>query len=563
VTPGKTEKEAKDAFDGSLAQLGEVLKKELQCDQYSCDEGTGPCSWAYFLDDNKVCKQVHVQPKNKPIWVCEQTGWAGCFCDDRSTVGDQDCDFANSLKDDKNDSSSPREAGMSAKPWAKQDRRTPLFNDRLCIARFSRRSLAACLRFLALLYLGSWVFSFSASAQQTATSQGPPNPGQSFVIDEGETVATATGAQTRVFSTILHPDPTDPTRATDPKTGRNFNWDPHKKSWVNSQTGQSVHAVGCLAPLQTTTTQGPPNPGESFVIDEGETVATVTGAQTRVFSTILHPDPTDPTRAADPKTGRNFNWDPDKKTWVNSQTGQGVHVVGVLLPFQPSTTPTTPETPPKENKTVSANTPPQPGPPKPLISLGVGGGLGFSNIGGTSGDRAAFLNSFPGGTFSTSANTFAGNVGSSIGIGPAVFDFNAWRANGSDSKGSGPVSGGGTDTAHITQQFEGFTLTGGGKIPLGGGVSLILRGGGNFWHVNIDTKETVANGTTSSTVTNSRGVDGRGWTTGAALQWDFISRWSAVARWDHLPMRNAGVNGHLNQFSVGVMFYLFGNRIGE
>jgi len=87
-----------------------------------------------------------------------------------------------------------------------------------------------------------------AWAQQATTSQGPPNPGESFVIDEGETVATLTGAQTRVFSTILHPDPTDPTRATDPKTGRNFNWDPDKKSWVNSQTGQSVHAVGYFYP---------------------------------------------------------------------------------------------------------------------------------------------------------------------------------------------------------------------------------------------------------------------------------------------------------------------------
>jgi len=318
----------------------------------------------------------------------------------------------------------------------------------------------------------------------------------------------------------------------------------------------------CPAAAQkAATSQGPPNPGESFVIDEGETVATVTGAQTRVFSTILHPDPTDPTRATDPKTGRNFNWDPDKKIWVNSRTGQSVHPVGVLLPFQPSAvpspTPSKPETAPKENKTVSTSTPGKLGPPKPLFSMGIGGGLGFSNIGGTSGDRAAFLNSFPGGTFSTSANTFFGNVGGSLGIGPSIFDFNAWRAGGNTSTGSGPTLGGGTDTAHITQQFEGISLTGGGKIPLGGGVSLILRGGGNFWHSNIDTKETVT-GTTSSTATNSRGVDGIGWTTGAALQVDLSRRWSAVARWDYLSMNNAGVNVHLNQGSVGMMFRLFG-----
>jgi len=223
----------------------------------------------------------------------------------------------------------------------------------------------------------------------------------------------------------------------------------------------------------------------------------------------------------------------------------------------PSTTePPKPE-PAKENKQVGMGQPPQPGPPKPLFSIGVGGGLGFSNIGGTSGDRSAFLNSFPGGTFSTSANTFFGNVGGSLGIGPSIFDFNAWRAGGNPSTGSGPTLGGGTDTAHITQQFQGISLTGGGKIPLGGGVSLILRGGGNFWHSNIDTKETVT-GTTSSTATNSRGVDGIGWTTGGALQVDLSKRWSAVARWDYLSMNNAGVNVHLSQGSVGVMFRLFG-----
>ena len=264
-------------------------------------------------------------------------------------------------------------------------------------------------------------------------------------------------------------------------------------------------------------------------------------------------DRADPEHAFDATTGQNLVWDRDKKTWVDSKTGQSVGFDGVRVPASPP-----PPVPPEKNKTVSVSTPSQPAPPKPLISMEVGGGVGFNNIGGTSGDRAAFLNSFPGGTFGTSANTFAGDVGSSIGIGPAVFDFNAWRANGSDSKGSGPVLGGGTDTALITQQFQGFSVTAGGKIPLGAKVSLILRGGGNFWHANIDTKETIANGTTSSTVTNSRGVDGRGWTTGAALRVDMSRRWSVVFRWDYIPMSNAGVNVHLNEGSVGVMFRLVG-----
>jgi hypothetical protein len=225
----------------------------------------------------------------------------------------------------------------------------------------------------------------------------------------------------------------------------------------------------------------------------------------------------------------------------------------------PTTTEPPKPQPSKENSQVGMGTPPRPSAPKPLFSLGVGGGFGFSNIGGTSRDHAAFLNSFPRGTFSTSANTFfgPGNVGASLGIGPWIFDFNAWRANGNTSIGSGPTPGGGTDTVQITQQFQGISLTGGGKISLGGGVSLILRGGGNFWHSNIDTRETVT-GTTRSTGTNNRSVGGIGWTSGAALQVDLSPRWSAVARWDYLSMNNADVIVHLNQGSVGMMFRLFG-----
>jgi hypothetical protein len=35
-------------------------------------------------------------------------------------------------------------------------------------------------------------------------------------------------------------------------------------------------------------------------------------------------------------------------------------------------------------------------------------------------------------------------------------------------------------------------------------------------------------------------------------------RWSVVVRYDYLPMSNAGVNIHLHEGSVGVMFRLFG-----
>jgi hypothetical protein len=342
-------------------------------------------------------------------------------------------------------------------------------------------------------------------------------------------------------------DPSDPNTAFNSKTGQNAVYDKNKRQWIDPRTGKGLSRAADDKTAEAIV--------ETALLTEfaGTQIGSGLGDWTR--------DPSDPNTAFNSKTGQNAVYDKNKRQWIDAKTGTPLSPSAGNLTTPPVSTvpaPGKPETaPPAKNKTVSVSTPGQPAPPKPLFSMGVGGGLGFSNIGGTSGDRAAFLNSFPGGTFSTSANTFAGNVGSSLGIGPAVFDFNAWRANGSDSKGSGPVLGGGTDTAHITQQFQGISLTGGFKIPFGHGFSLIPMAGGNFWHVNIDTKETVT-GTTSSTATNSRGVDGIGWTTGAALQVDLSPRWSTVFRWDHFSMNNAGVNVHLNQGSVGIMFRLFG-----
>jgi len=193
-------------------------------------------------------------------------------------------------------------------------------------------------------------------------------------------------------------------------------------------------------------------------------------------------------------------------------------------------------------------------PQNPIVSMQVGGGVGFKNFGGTSGERAAFLRTFPGGTFNTQANSFAGDVGTSLNVGPVVFDFNAWQASENASNGSFPLQGGGTDTVEFARQLQGITVTGGGKIPLGPKASFIVRGGGNFWHVNIDTKETETNGTTTSTVTNTRSVEGRGWTVGGALQVDMSRRWSVVVRYDYIPMSTM----HLNEGSVGMMFRLFG-----
>lgn len=181
-----------------------------------------------------------------------------------------------------------------------------------------------------------------------------------------------------------------------------------------------------------------------------------------------------------------------------------------------------------------------------LISVEVGGGIGFKNLGGTKGEI------LPGGTFSTPSPTaFSGEVGAAVYVGPVSFADNFYAANGISSKGSVSLPTSGTDTVNVNRTFRGDTLTAGVKIPVGDRFSFLVHGGGNFWHANIDTKETVSGGTTTA---NSRGVDGTGWTVGGAVQVKITGRWSFLAGYDYLPMSNAGVNVHLNEGVFGVTY---------
>ena len=188
-----------------------------------------------------------------------------------------------------------------------------------------------------------------------------------------------------------------------------------------------------------------------------------------------------------------------------------------------------------------------------IISFDVGGGVGFKNLGGTKGET------LPGGTFSTpSATAFSGDVGVAVNIGPVSLANYFYAATGISSSGSTSLPGGGTDTVNVNRTFRGDTLTAGATIPLGSRLSFNVHGGGDFWHVNIDTKETVSGGTTGTATTNSRSVDGTGWTVGAAVHVKISGRWSFVAGYDYLPMSNAGANVHLNEAMFGVTYRLFG-----
>jgi hypothetical protein len=191
-----------------------------------------------------------------------------------------------------------------------------------------------------------------------------------------------------------------------------------------------------------------------------------------------------------------------------------------------------------------------------VISIEVGGGIGFKHLAGTHGEM------LPGGTFETPSPTaFAGDVGGAVNLGPVFLGNYFYAASGVSSNGNTSLPGGSTDMVDVNRTFRGDTLTVGAGVPLGSRISFNVHGGGNFWHVNLDTKETVSSGGSGSggsTVSNSRGVDGTGWTVGAAVHVKISGRWNFVAGYDYLPMSNAGVNVHLNEGTFGVTYRFLG-----
>src|SRR5215472_13489487 len=117
-------------------------------------------------------------------------------------------------------------------------------------------------------------------------------------------------------------------------------------------------ALGVTAHAQQTTTpqntQGalPPQPpggpqdgGVPVVI--GERGSMISGAAPTF--TVLNRDPNELEHATDPETGRNFHWDQDTSTWVDSTTGKGYHLAGYVCstsgPLSAPTATVTPQPP--------------------------------------------------------------------------------------------------------------------------------------------------------------------------------------------------------------------------
>ncbi|GEM_PF-5140805 len=127
-------------------------------------------------------------------------------------------------------------------------------------------------------------------------------------------------------------DPTDPTRAFDPTTGQNLHWDPSKQTWVDSRTGQDLGFDGALASDGAIVPAPPIIPGvDDVVLRVGGWYPGSPGPTHQARQ-----DPTDPTRAFDSTTGQNLHWDPNKQTWVDSQTGRDLGFDGALASETPA-----------------------------------------------------------------------------------------------------------------------------------------------------------------------------------------------------------------------------------
>ena len=96
-------------------------------------------------------------------------------------------------------------------------------------------------------------------------------------------------------------DPSDHTRAFDPKSGRNFFYDKNKQAWIDSKTGESM---------------------STFNLEDCFYLCLLNKLGLKKDEDRAIRDPSDHTRAFDPKSGRNFFWDKDKQAWRDSKTGE-------------------------------------------------------------------------------------------------------------------------------------------------------------------------------------------------------------------------------------------------
>jgi len=185
------------------------------------------------------------------------------------------------------------------------------------------------------------------------------------------TTAASSGAET-VVTHQAKQDATDPERAYDSDTGQILSWDRKNKTWVDLKTGEAMgfhgrRVVSVAAKPQKSVANPQSGPGtptrESKVatvpsgspstgVDNGavDRTSSASGSgvpQSPTPALKLIPEPplvalgsgatihaqqdlNNPDRAYDPTTGQTLIFDRDRKSWIDTRTGQAVGFQGAL-----------------------------------------------------------------------------------------------------------------------------------------------------------------------------------------------------------------------------------------
>ncbi len=117
-------------------------------------------------------------------------------------------------------------------------------------------------------------------------------------------------------------DAIDPSHAHDAATGQDLTWDPDKKSWVETKSGQALGFNGML------TTDGMVIPAPP-VLHHGVVLPAVDGVNARADADDVHQYDRDPDHAYDRTTHQSLYWDPKKGSWFEVVSGHSLGFDGV------------------------------------------------------------------------------------------------------------------------------------------------------------------------------------------------------------------------------------------
>ena len=150
------------------------------------------------------------------------------------------------------------------------------------------------------------------------------NPETGHWVDIKTGKAVSSSVVEDVLKKTVQRDLTDPNRAFDPASGQNYFWDKETKTWKDAKTGKSVtsnnlrDALFCCLAHESIIYN--PETGHWVDIKTGKAVGS--SIVEDVLKKTVQRDLTDPNRAFDPQSGRNFVYDKSRQAWIDTKTGE-------------------------------------------------------------------------------------------------------------------------------------------------------------------------------------------------------------------------------------------------